>query len=287
MISTAMSRYPLPTIFIDRREKSFRHTTGPLAGRMVGIDLMPVFQKHRESPTCVERELVAGDVCFSGEGPKGPCLIGIERKRTRDILTSIRSERFSGEQLPKLLDHYDFTYLIIEARIRTNWSTGVLEEKRGPHWSPVQLGTESMFVGLELESFLASIALRTPVRVIRTQDEHDTVEACMTLAHSFAKPWDKHRAHVGIYTPDPAQLVTLSKASTVRRVANQLHGVGWERSGAADTAFQRVCCIDCPETDPHSMCGASIKVWQSLDGFGAVMATRAYRELRGEHEDER
>jgi ERCC4-type nuclease len=281
-----MSRYPLPTIYIDRREKAFRHRTGPLAGRDVGIDLLPIFQKHRESPTCMERELIAGDICFSGDGPKGPCLIGIERKRTRDMLTSIRSERFSGEQLPKLLDHYDFTYLVLEARIRTNWRTGVLEEKKGPDWSPVHLGTEAVFVGLELDSFLTSIALRTPIRIIRTNDAHETVEACLTIAHSFAKPWDEHRAHIGIYTPDPAQMVTLSKASTVRRVANQLHGIGWTRSGAVDTAFQRIKCINCLETDPKSMCGATLKVWQGLEGFGKIMAARAYKELKGEHEDE-
>lgn len=280
-----MRYYPLPTIYIDRREKAFRHTRGPLAGRNVGIDLMPIFLKHRESPTCVEKELVAGDICFSGDGPKGPCLIGIERKRIRDILTSIRSERFSGEQLPKLLDHYDFTYLLIEARVRTNWRTGILEEKKGPDWSPVHLGSESVFVGLELESFLTSIALRTPVRILRTNDEYETVEACLTIAHSFAKPWEDHRAHIGIYTPDPAQMVTLSKASTVRRVANQLHGVGWARSGACDTAFQRIRCIDCPGTDPHSMCGASLEVWKGLEGFGKIMATRAYNELGGEHGD--
>lgn len=281
-----MSRYPLPTIYIDRREKAFRHTQGPLAGRNVGIDLMPIFQKHRESPTCVEKELIAGDVCFSGYGPKGPCLIGIERKRTRDMLSSMRKERFSGEQLPKLLNHYDFIYLIVEARIRTNRHTGILEEKKGREWTPVHLGSEYTFVGLELDSFLNSIALRTPVRVIRTNDEYETVETCMTLAHSFAKPWDKHHAHIGIYTPDPAALITLGKASSVRRVANQLRGVGWERSGAVDASFERVCCINCPETDPKSMCGASKKVWQSLDGFGKVMADRAYRELRGEHGDE-
>lgn len=282
-----MSRYPLPTIHVDDREVPHTHATGPHAGRTVGIDLLPYIQNHREHPTAIHKRLTAGDVCFAGEGPKGPCLIGIERKRVRDMLSSIRNGRFSGEQLPKLISHYEYVYLILEReRTRTNHVTGVLEEIRGREWVPLTLGgSESCFLGLELDSFLNTISIQTPVHVISVGDVHDTVETVMTLAHSWSKPWTKHHAHLDLYTPDPAQLITLGKASTVRRMANQLRGVGWEKSGAADGAFERVCCINCPETDPKSMCGASKKVWQGLDGFGKVMADRAYRELRGDHEE--
>jgi len=256
------------TIFVDDREDTHSHPVY----RTTGTDMLSLLRSHRATPLANHKHLVAGDFCFVGEGPKGPCLIGIERKRLHDILNCLRTHRFVGEQLPKLIDHYEYVYLVIEGRYQSNWSTGLLEERRGKLWSPVKAGQESYFLSLELDSFLNSLSL-SPVRIKRTADEKETVDWIVSLHHTFSKPWQEHgKKLAGIHTP--AEYAIVGKASTVRRVAYTLTKVGWERSGAVEQHFKNV----------HEMCDAEVKDWMKVDGFGKVLSNRVYRELRGEVE---
>jgi ERCC4-type nuclease len=257
------------TIYVDDREIERPHPTRE--GDTSGINMLNLVRDHRTHPTALPKHLPAGDFCFAGEGPKGPALIGIERKRVKDMMASIRNGRFSGEQVPKLLDHYDFSYLVIEGRFRTNWHSGVLEEKWGRDYSPVVVG-KSTFVGLELESFLISIALRTPIRVVPTRDEKETVEFIISANHNFSKPWSDHSAHSAIHQPE--QYATVGKASTVRRIAYTLSGVGWERSGVVEQHFSSV----------ESMVSASPGDWAKLPGFGKVLSQRVWDQLHGNYD---
>jgi ERCC4-type nuclease len=271
------------TIYVDTRESSHTHSTGPHAGRTLGTDYLPLLLSHRDHPTAESRPLNAGDFCFSGHGPKGPCLIGIERKSVKDMLNSMRTGRFDGEQLPKLLDHYEFTYLLVEGHYRTNWRTGMLETHGKDGWWTLTLG-QSEFLGLELESFLNTVTIRTPVRVVRTHDERGTVEMVLALHHWWSTPWSDHRDTMGLYSPDPAQLVSLSKASTIRRVANQLTGVGWNKSAAVEGAFKSVAEMIVHTDDTGQPTEfVTAKEWAKLPGIGKTMSTRIWKELHGEY----
>lgn len=201
-------------------------------------------------------------------------MVGIERKRTRDMLNSIRSGRFSGEQLPKLLEQYEHSYLILEGTWRTNWVTGHLEEPCGGGWSPVRLNRlGDAFTGLELRGFLNTISVMTPVTVLYSFDDKDTVDQVVGLERYFSKPWDKHHGHVALHTSP--ERVLLGKAGTVRRVAAALNGVGWEKSSVVAEAFVSV----------ESMVGASVKDWMKLPGFGKKLSNKVWGELHGEYGD--
>ena len=240
--------------------------------RVGSAELLPLLQSHRTRPACQLKRLLAADLCFSGNGASGPCMIGVERKRLRDMLNSIRTGRFSGEQLPKLIDQYEYSYLVLEGPWRSNWDTGELEEPWGNGWMPVRLSkTGAAFVALELQGFLNTIALRTPVHVIRSVNERDTVDAVVGLHRYYSKAWDKHHGHVALHTPP--NHVLLGKAGTVRRVAAALDGVGWEKSMVVAERFKTV----------EAMVGAEIKDWVKLPGFGKVLAKRVWGELHGEY----
>ena len=247
--------------------------------------LLSLFQSHRTRPAVTLRRLPAADFCFSGHGPKGPCLIGVERKTIRDMLQSIRTGRFSGEQLPKLLDHYEFAFLTVEGRVRINTANGFLEEPWGKGWTQLKLG-QSPFLGLELDSFLTTIEVRTPIHIHCTRNEAETVEDTLSLHHYFAKPWDKHHAHVALHLPP--ETATIGKAGTVRRIAYCLGGVGWDRSAAAAQSFKMVahplCGSDqCPvPPDEGVMVRAEPKDWSKLNGFGKVLSKRVWQELHGQ-----
>lgn len=269
---------PHSTIYVDDREKERPHPTRD--GATSGHDMLALVRSHRSHPTALPKHLPAGDFCFAGEGPNGDCLIGVERKRIKDMLSGLRTGRLSGEQIPKLLSHYDYSFILLEGTFRTNWYSGVLEDKYGKDYSPVLVG-KSTFSGLELESAVASILACTPIRYIRTRTERDTVEWLVSLNHAFSKPWDQQMSKVtAIHQPE--QYATVGKASTVRRVAHALTGLGWERSGTLDQNYGSV--WDMVSTDPDCLCVRPAKDYTKLPGFGKVLSQRVWDQLHGKYD---
>lgn len=253
--------------------------------RTGSVEMATYFQNHRTRPAIELKRLPAADFAFTGNGPSGPAMIGIERKRLKDMLSSIRTGRFSGEQLPKLLDHYEFPYLIVEGWVRTNYQTGELEQYWGKQWSPVHLGSQrTPFLALELDSFLTTIELQTRVKIHRTLDERATLEDIINLQYYFSKPWDKHHAHIALHTPP--EYATLGKASTVRRVAAALNGIGWTRSAAVAGRLQ--CPADMVCRDHFACIEAKMDRrpgdWAKVEGIGKVLSVKIWKELHGEIE---
>lgn len=269
---------PLSTIYVDDREIQRDHPTRE--DEKVGTDMLGLIRSHRSQPTALHKHLTAGDFCFAGEGPKGPCLVGIERKRIKDMLSSLRLGRLVGEQLPKLLDHYEYTFLVLEGTFRTNWYSGLLEDKYGKDYSPVLVG-KSNFMGLELESALTSILACTPIRYIRTRTPKETVEWLISINHAFSKPWDQQLAKV-IAIHQPEQYATIGKASTIRRIGYALSGLGWERSGALEQNYRSV--WDVMSTDPNCECIRPAKDYEKLPGFGKVLSKRMWDQLHGNYD---
>ena len=268
----------LSTIYVDDREKERPHPTRE--DETSGTNMLELIRSHRNHPTAIHKHLHAGDFYFPGEGPKGPCLVGIERKRIKDMLSSLRTGRLIGEQIPKLFTHYDYTILILEGTFRTNWHSGLLEDKYGRDYSPVLVGSTN-FLGLELESAIASLLAATPIRYIRTRTPKETVEWIVSLNHAFSKPWDQQLAKVtAIHQPE--QYATVGKASTVRRLSYALSGLGWEKSGAIEQNFGSF--WDVMSTNPNCPCIRPAKDYTRLPGFGKVLSQRVWDQLHGNYD---
>ena len=69
--------------------------------RMGSGEVAPIL-RGLHVPVKVER-MDSADFAFEGNGPKGRCLVGIERKKVKELIQSIESGRFEGEQLPKMV----------------------------------------------------------------------------------------------------------------------------------------------------------------------------------------
>jgi ERCC4-type nuclease len=257
--------------------------------RTGSAELLPLFHSHRSypSPPSSLRRLPSADFCFSGNGPSGPTMIGIERKRIRhrrredllqfrDLIASVTTGRLMGEQVPKLLDHYEFSYILIEGLIKTDTSTGHLlawgyGNRQTNGWEVVKQGKEP-FMAARLWNALESVTWNTAIRVLHVADERQTVEEVLRLYRYFNdKEWGQHHAHVAIHRPEGA--VGIGKASTVRRVAHTLRGVGWEKSAVVDGRFKSV----------EDMVNAEPEDWGKLEGFGKVLSKRVWEELHGVH----
>lgn len=241
--------------------------------------LLPLFLAHRSSTPARHSPLAAADFCFPISGPGNTAaLMGIERKTITDLMSSLRLHRLA-EQIPKLLDHYHpHVYILIEGDYRTSWETGYLEHRRKIDgkwiWTPILFGKHP-FLASEIDGALTSVTEKTGIRLWRTRDEKETVDWVINKYHWGEKDWDKHQAHMGIYSPEP--YVGVDKASDVRRFAYALRGspgapmIGWEKSGAVEAKFKTIV----------EAVNAPVEEWLKVEGVGKVLANRIWKRLRG------
>lgn len=231
----------------------------------------PILVDHREGsgeliPHLRERGLDAvpgdlvesgGDFSFPGWGPKGLCMVGIERKRPTDLINSMRTNRLVGLQLPRMVEHYDVVYLLIEGIVRSNLSTGLLEQYVGREWREVRLGAQA-FEWEDWEKYLTS--LEWACRILRSDNVNMTVSTLVAKYRWFQKPWKEHKSLAGLYyQPYPVIPMELSgKEDYLRLVAAAFPHIGPERSLAVIQRFHTV----------DEMAAATVKQWQEVDGIG-------------------
>ena len=213
-----------------------------------------------------KRRLQYADFEFEGNGPKGKCLVGIERKRLLDALATIQSGRLTGHQLPGMSARHDFVFLAVEGIFRPNPDTGVLEESTHGVWRPVRLRTRG-FMFCELDNWLTTISMtRTRIRFASTIRE--TAWLIHDLYWWFQKGWQDHKSLKVIYQMPPSPMSTESP-SLLRQMAALLPGIGWEKSARVEQRFDSVV----------EMCLASPAEWQEIPGVGTVISGRAVAAL--------
>jgi ERCC4-type nuclease len=260
--------------------------------RIGSVELIPILQNLMPClcrsvsalfvlPPVTSTRLLCGDVSFEGVGPKdSPILIGIERKRLGDMLSSLRSGRYEGKQLPEMCDYYDASYLIIEGQYRCGVSGDLeklitkahpLGDTLGGKWWPVKLG-DQVIRYTELDHLICK-AQASGVRVRTAATEYETAAQVISLYTQCQKPWDKQVFTGAIHVP--AELATIGKAGFVRRVAACLSGVAWAKSGDIALKFGTV--RELVDAGPGEL--ATIK------GIGKVLGQRIFDQFRGNFKD--
>lgn len=235
----------------------------------------------RELNVQVEKiELQSGDFEFTGNGPNGPVVVLIERKKIRDLIGSIRSRRLAGLQLPNMLRSADIAYLLIEESYRPDPSTGTLQTMRRSGWEDVRLGN-SVFQYNEVDRFLWTWTEFGGIRVLRSATIKESARMIANLHHQWQKKWEDHKGWTGFYNlPDPEGLArrvvagVVERPGTMQRMLKEIEGIGWEKSGPCAARFK---------TMREAVC-ASEKEWREIEGIGKTLAARAVRELGGDPE---
>ena len=175
-----------------------------------------------------------------------PVLVGVERKSLGDLLNSITSGRFSGHQLPGLLNSYGVIYLLVEGIYRPG-NTGLLETRQGKGWEPIDRGRRWMYA--DLECWLTTMEQKCGIRIRRSPGPVETAAILLSLHRWWtSKDYEDHRAHLTLHRPPEVAL--LRKSSLVRTIAAELPGIGWTKSGLVEKKFQSV--IDMVEADSLS-----------------------------------
>jgi len=215
-------------------------------------------------------DLTYGDIHIQGNGPGGcPWNIGIEHKKIPDMIQSIDTGRLVGHQLPGMLDSFNETWIVLEGEWRVG-SHGEIMVRRERGWSSLSGGRSQSSMASTLLGFLITVQTRLGVKVWHSTTQEMTVAFLSALNRWWtAKEYDEHRSHLAFDTS--SSLTLISKPSLVRRVAKELPGIGWERSGTVARHFGSV--ID--------LATATETEWAEIEGIGKTMAKRIVNAIDG------
>lgn len=219
--------------------------------------------KHTNLP--IEKaHLDGGDLMFVGNGPEGEVSVGVEFKKIRDLLSSLRSSRLQGHQLLKLQE-YDFRYLLVEGEWRHNESGLVTLRGSYGKWNPAP----GRFSASELDKTLIGLPLRAGVNVWPTATRRDTIRWIQSLYRNFTdKAWDDHSSHTGIHRP--ASLVPLSG---FRQAVTAFPRIGIKTSLTVEKHFKG---------SLRRAVAARSKEWAKIEGIGRDSAEKIDSFLEGE-----
>ena len=211
------------------------------------------------------------DACFSSIDDK---VIAIERKKLGDLAQCINDGRFLFQMQTCKAAGADYLCIILEGRYRRNPEDGLLEipvwgfnprtNRRAEIWEPIR--PTMMFS--RFTQFLWELPFLAGIFVLRSDNVRGTADIILSLYDWFQRP-DHSSLNQIFKTPTPT--VQLVRPSLVRRIASELPGIGWGRSGVVATHFSTV----------KSMIEADWKEWASLDGIGKKTAQKVVQSLGG------
>lgn len=244
-------------VYVDYRERP---------GKREKEDLLAAIR--RVGMKAEKTDLEFGDVCFEGNGPRGPLAIGIERKRIHDMLACIEDSRYNGHQRVGMSQLYDKSYLLLEGIWRPHDPRGTLMEgnHQGAWWDSKPGGRYVLYS--KLRRYLFSVEL-SGVHILYTRDLfHSAFDIC-ELFHYYQKKWTDHKAMKQI------QKLTLpslrGKPPLVRRWAEDIEGVGETFGEQAERLFKT----------PIALATSEALQWRCLPRIGEGLANDIIAQIEG------
>lgn len=221
-----------------------------------------------------QAKLDGGDVMFLGSGPEGKeVTVGVEFKKLRDLVSSLRSHRFQGHQLHEL-QPYDFRFLLVEGAWKHDDAGFVTVRSGFKEWKRVPGAIRAA----ELDKTLLGLTLRAGVLVKETDTRRETIRWIQSLYRNFTDvAWDDHTSHTGVYRP-----TGLVKPSDFRHFIMGLPngcGMGLKTSKAVEAFFFDP---NKGKASPRRAIAARADTWQQIDGVGKKTAEAIDRFLEGE-----
>jgi ERCC4-type nuclease len=214
-----------------------------------------------------------GDASWLGNGPEGEgtACVGVERKRLRDMLSSMESGRLANHQLIGMANAYHYSYVVVEGI----WRSGVgeiIEIPRGRgKWEPLTLGSRKFTVSV-MDNFTNTLQCMLGVMVVFTPTLERT---CMWITNVYrwwtAKKWHQHRSVNGKVSCRGIPVLARGKAPLVARVAMELAGVGSDKALKLAERYPSV----------TALCAATREELMEIPGIGKVMAEGIAGELTG------
>lgn len=229
----------------------------------------------RAGAKCKVKRLPFADFKIVGNGPNGRCRVGVERKTTDEIVSAIGDSRFVGHQLPGLLGNrsdgsrrYDFVFVVIEGDRYIDPRSGLLNPQA------LRFLPKRAHVYRTVQKFELTLMLKGGIRVVYTKNKWHTTEFLCALNEWFDASWTSHKSAYRVEETAPDAAI-LADRTMKRKVANQLTGLAWKRTVAADKYFPSIVSMVAgnPAFDPGTLSPRlrreAVKHWQTALGFKA------------------
>ena len=243
--------------------------------------------KKLKLPVQLER-LSSADVAFVGKGAKdASVLIGVEVKTVYEMISDLTDPRFSGDQLGRMLDTYDESYLIVWGRHRANQYSGVLQLATGTArvpgkpvaspWHNARIGRRDIAYAT-LWKHLWTLETKTGLHVIHVSGKTELYQHLATLYTWWTEGWETHTSHQRDYTSRPRALDLPRKRTLLEQICALLPGIGPRRAlqvaayFGADTSPVNAL-LRMSETEP--------KAWESVPGVGRTGGKKIVSALKG------
>lgn len=234
-------------------------------------------------------ELSSADYSFLGYGPPDDqsILIGVERKKIRDLVNSMRDRRLSGFQAPNMAETYDRCYLIVEGIWGVD-RTGALEELSGREWRPVAGSKRQPVLWREVDSFLSSLEEFFGLRVFYSRNKFQTVAWLVSRYKYWQKPYSKHRTHKQVYAPAPSgsssgkKLRFVSLEKQIRGELGEAGVLAWKWAAQIDGIDSKAEAVAREFKNGHNMAVATESDWRKIKGIGKEISREAVRVIGGE-----
>ena len=153
-------------------------------------------------------------------------LIGFERKRLTDLITSMTNRRLSGHQIHGMMQTYDRVELIVESLWRPQPNTDKIEVWSGKGWITLFNPKNREAINFrQIDSYLYSLTEMSGVRVWKTASLTETASLYASRWHWWQKDYELHRSHDVIYTNTPASPMCPRDPNPVTLVAAQIPGI--------------------------------------------------------------
>lgn len=224
--------------------------------------------------------LDAGDVMSDGWGPVGPITWGMEIKRLSDALQSLQDGRLPASQLPRMHEHYDYVFLLIEEDMRVDSSSGNLQKRirkqgiRGKwseYWVDVLYGARERVLAVDFLEWLISLHVTGGARLLISNSREMTAAWIMAVWRCLGKEWSKHKSLKVFDESHPPRFIIPSRAAKVARALAD--GVGWEKAMSLGEHFGSA----------HALVGATETELRAAGGVDKVLAGRLYAGARETH----
>lgn len=226
-----------------------------------------------------------GDIAIESSGGR---LIGYERKRLPDLISSMTDRRLSGFQLRGMYSLYDHVELIVEGVWRAG-DSGEIEVPNGRSGGWQTLYHQRSGISYrQVDSFLYSQYQMGGVPYWRTGSTSETANLIASRFHWWQKDIELHKSHDVLYTNNPtaqrrgAVIMQQGAPSPVTMLAAQIPGID-------ATAWD----IGKHFKSPFEMAAAGVREWRecsytdrkgNVKHFGLGRAREIVRWMRGEKE---
>ncbi len=207
--------------------------------RVGSNDLLKPLQMFGVPAELAPANMEAGDFAFVGRGLEDEqVFVGVELKRTSDVVSCLYSGRYTSEQVPKLQRLYGHQVWLVTEGLWRAGIGGVMEECRSGEWCPVMIGTRGIILR-DLETWLLSQILKGGFHYHHSNTKADTVRFLSVLYHWWTdKSLEDHRSHQAIYIAPPHR-VSMVESSVFAKMASCLPKVGWDKAHKLeDAGFQ-------------------------------------------------